>query len=225
MLSKVRDSPESIVLFDEIEKAHPGVGKILLQILNDGQVFDSDSNLLDFRRAFILFTTNAGCRYESTKPVGFSPGGYEVNSAGGETPKVSVKDVQEELWQLGYDEDFLGRNIDYILFGAVSREQIEVVLRRQLERIGKTAELRGYALEYETDVVEHLLAQWQPRFGVRQLTTILRHRIVEQIAIAEVQGELKGVKKIRLDKLPGEDEVGALGARKVEGETITIYVA
>ena len=221
MLSKVRDSPESIVLFDEIEKAHPGVGKILLQILDDGQVFDSDSNLLDFRRSFIVFTTNAGCRYESTKPIGF---GYEVDSAGGETPKVSVNDVQEELRQLGYGEEFLGRNIDYILFAALDREQIEVVLRRQLERLGETAELRGYELEYETDVVEHLLAQWQPRFGVRQLTTILRHRIVEQLAIAEVQGELKRVKKIRLDKLPREDEVGGLGARKVAGETITIYV-
>jgi ATP-dependent Clp protease ATP-binding subunit ClpA len=138
---------------------------------------------------------------------------------------VKVEAVQEELRRLGYGEEFLGRNIDYIVFEGMERDEIETVLERQLQRLGETAELRGYALEYEADVVQHLLAQWQPRFGVRQLTTILRHRIVEQLAIAEVQGELKGVTKIRLDRLPGGESVGGLAARKVEGETITIYVA
>ncbi len=138
---------------------------------------------------------------------------------------MSVEAVQDALRQRGYGEEFLGRNIDYIVFEGLDRGDIEVVLRRQLERLGETAELRGYTLEYDEDAVEHLVAQWQPRFGVRQLTTILRHRIIEQLAIAEVQGELKGVTRIRLEKMPGEDTVVGLAARKVEGDTMTVYVA
>jgi len=227
LLSKVRDYPECIVLFDEIEKAHPGVGKILLQILDEGRVLDTDSNLLDFRRSFIIFTTNAGCTYESTRrPIGFvTPDEFQDNAAGAAAPKVSVEAVQDELRRLGYGEEFLGRNIDYIEFVGLHQADIEVVLRRQLERLGETAELRGFELECGEDVIQHLVAQWQPRFGVRQLTTILRHRIVEQLAIAEVQGELKDVTRIRLEKMPGEDTVVGLAARKVEGDTVTVFVA
>ncbi|HEY6031717.1 MAG TPA: hypothetical protein VIU44_14190, partial [Gaiellaceae bacterium] len=86
-------------------------------------------------------------------------------------------------------------------------------------------DLRGYTLELGKGVLEHLLAEWQPRFGVRQLTTILRHRIVEQLAIAEVQDELQGVKTIRLAKLPTKQKVAGLAARKREGETMIVYVA
>ena len=226
MLSKVRDYPECIVLFDEIEKAHPGVGKVLLQILDEGRVLDTDSNLLDFRRSFIVFTTNAGVTYEATrKPIGFAAGGYEEDAAGEAAPSVRVQDVLDELRRRGYGEEFLGRNIDYIVFEALDRGEIQLVLGRQLAALGETAELRGYALEYGDGVVAHLVAEWQPRFGVRQLTTILRHRIVEQLAIAEVQGELKGVTRIRLEVLPSEAEVAGLAARKVEGETLTVYVA
>jgi ATP-dependent Clp protease ATP-binding subunit ClpA len=229
LLSRVRDYTDSIVLFDEIEKAHPGVGKILLQILDEGRVYDTDSNLLDFRRSFIVFTTNAGCTYESTKvPVGFAlPGQFEANAAGEAAPKVSVKAVQEELRQRGYGEEFLGRNIDYIVFEAMKRDDIEVVLRRQLDGLQQTAELRDLELEYGEDVFEHLVAEWQPRFGVRQLTTILRHRIVEQLAIAEVQGELSGVTRIRLEKLPTTDEgepAAGLAARRRDGDTMIVYV-
>ena len=133
--------------------------------------------------------------------------------------------VQDELRRLGYGEEFLGRNIDYIEFVGLHQADIEVVLRRQLERLGDTAELRGFELECGEDVIQHLVAQWQPRFGVRQLTTILRHRIVEQLEIAEVQGELKDVTRIRLEKMPGEDTVVGLAARKVEGDTVTVFVA
>ncbi len=220
VLSKVRDYTDCVVLFDEIEKAHPALGKLILQILDEGRTYDSDSNLLDFRRSFIVFTSNSGCTYESEKPLGFAS-----NAAGTASPTVNVEAVKEDLRKRGYGEEFLGRNIDYVVFHALEREQVGVVLRRDLEKLGDTAELRGYVLEYGDEVVEHLLAEWQPRFGIRHLTNILRHRIVEQLAIAEVQGELEGVLRIRLEKLPdGDETVAGLAARKVDGETLTIYV-
>ncbi len=227
VLSKVRDFPECIVLFDEIEKAHPAVGKLLLQILDEGRVYDTDSNLLDFRRSFIIFTTNAGCTYETERmPVGFAPPGeYAVNAAGAASPKVSVQAVQDELRSIGYGEEFLGRNIDYIVFEAMERDDVRVVLQRQLESLDRTAELRGYDLEWDDEVFEHLLSEWRPHFGARHLFTILRNRIVEQLAIAEVQGELRDIKRIRLTKRPpGEGRVGDLGTRVTEGDTMTIYV-
>jgi ATP-dependent Clp protease ATP-binding subunit ClpA len=219
VLSKVRDYPDCVVLFDEMEKAHPAVGELILQILDEGRVYDSDSNLLDFRRSFIVFTSNSGCTYESGNPLGFA-----ANAAGESSPTVSVRAVKEDLRRHGYGEEFLGRNIDYVVFEALEREEIRVVLRRELEGLSDTAELQGYVLEYGDDVIDHLLAEWQPRFGVRHLTNILRHRIVEQLAIAEVQGELQGVSRLRLERKPAGDEVAGLGARKVEGDTLTVFV-
>ncbi len=123
MLSKVRDSPESIVLFDEIEKAHPGVGGSSCRSSTTVRYSTATRTSLtsDARSSSSPRTPAAGTSRRSR-----SASDTEVDSAGGETPKVSVNDVQEELRQLGFGEEFLGRNIDYILFAALDREQIEV---------------------------------------------------------------------------------------------------
>ena len=158
VLSKVRDLPESVVLFDEIEKAHPAVGKILLQILDEGRAYDHDDNLLDFRRSFIIFTTNAGCTYESAHhEIGFTAdrwkGVSSANVAGEPVPTVTVEAVQEDLRDRGFGEEFLGRNIDYIVFRGMARADIDTVLRRQLDSLHETAELRGLQLEYGEETI------------------------------------------------------------------------
>ena len=195
LLSKVRDNPESVVLFDEIEKAHPGVGKLLLRIIDVGQEDDSDGNRLDFRRAYIIFTTNAGCTYDRRSSIGFA--GAEAEPAPA-APTVDVEALKAELRQLGLGEEFLARIGEWFAFRGLGPESIGEVVRLQLERLRLKAEERGYTLTWEPAVVVHLAEQWQPRFGVRHLSTILRNRIEEQLGVAEAQGELKGVKAIRL---------------------------
>ena len=88
------------------------------------------------------------------------------------------------------------------MFEGLAREAIREIVGIQLARLRDTADLRGYALGWEPEIVEYLSTAWEPRFGVRHLATILRHRIVEQLSVAEAQGELAGVKRIALDAPP-----------------------
>lgn len=228
VLSRIRDMPESIVLFDEIEKASPSIGKLLLQILDEGRTEDTDGNLLDFRRAFLVFTTNAGTQYDSKRVIGFH-NDVSTDRAGEAAPTVSVKAVKEDLLRRGYGEEFFGRQIDFIVFEALERRDVEVVLERQLASLKGTAELRGYDLTWESAVFKHLLSEWTPRFGARWVFNILRNRIVEQLALADAQGELLGVTQIRLVLRPettpdGGGEIGGLAGRRREGDTMTVLV-
>jgi len=224
ILSKIRDMPECVVLFDEIEKANPVITDLLLQILDEGRVHDTDDNLLDFRRAFIVFTTNAGTSYEGGGgPIGFSPAVAE-NTLGGGIPRVKKEDVLEDLRRRGYREEFLGRNIDFVVFDALTPEAIRIILGRQLDGLDEAAEMQGFEFTWDPGIVDHLVEQWQPRFGVRHLTAILRHRIREQLAIADVQGELGDVESIRLELAVGEG-VGSLPTRRRDGSTMVIELA
>lgn len=222
-LSRIRELPESIVLFDEIEKASSHIGKLLLQILDEGKVEDSDGNVLDFRRSFIVFTTNAGTRY-GARPVGFlGDGSHAVD----QLPSITVDAVKEELRALGYGEEFLGRHLDFVLFHGLTRDAIEMILRQQLEQLRETARARGYALTWSDEIFERLLSGWTPRAGARIAFTILRGRVEEQLALAGIEGQLAGVHRIDLRLLPAGEESDEIGrARRVrEDDALAIYVA
>jgi len=239
LLSKIREMPEAIVLFDEIEKASAHIGKLLLQILDEGKVEDTDGNLLDFRRAFIIFTTNAGARYGRSRSgqAGFF-GDEDV--AEERVPTVTVEAVKEELRGVGYGEEFFGRQIDFVVFTGLTRDVIEQVLRRQLARLAEVAGTRGYALAVGDEVVDHLLTGWTPRVGARFAFTILQQRVEEQLALAEIEGQLDGVRRIHLRLLPAAAEPGAASRevpgggpteeigrarRRREGDTLVVFVA
>ena len=209
LLSQVRERPESVVLFDEIEKADPSVGKLLLQILDDGKIEDADGSVLDFRRAFIVFTTNAGCAYGAR--LGFGAGGRDV-------PRGDVESVRADLRSLGLGEEFLGRISHWFVFESLDGAEIREVIRRQLEKLHGAADTRGFALEWEPAVVEHLAIAWEPRFGVRHLLAILRHRSNEHLSGADGQGELRGGERVRLAVAPpGRGPDGAAAGLRPSG--------
>lgn len=225
LLSRIRDKPESIVLFDEIEKAHPGVSKVLLQIIDKGNVEDNDGNFLDFRRAFIIFTTNAGCVYDSHQ-VGFDRSGAPATTS----PRVDTEALKAELRGLGLGEEFLGRILHWFSFQGLDVDSVEKIIEMQLDRLRRKAEEMAYELSWDADIVGYLSSQWQPRFGVRHLTTILRNRIEEQLSVADAQGELKGVRKIYLEVLDTIDEEEArrfagVAERELQGDTLIINLA
>jgi ATP-dependent Clp protease ATP-binding subunit ClpA len=202
VLSRIRDNPESIVLFDEIEKADPGVGKLLLQIIDDGRCEDNDGNLLDFRRSFIVFTTNAGAVYDQRQTIGFE------KDAGPTEPTTDLDALKNQIRAMGLGEEFLGRIHHFFIFHGLQSDSVEVILRNQLERLGGTAEERGFSFEWDEPVVDHLVSQWQPRLGVRHLISILRNRVVEQLSVADAQKELEGVQTIRLELLAADEREG-----------------
>jgi ATP-dependent Clp protease ATP-binding subunit ClpC len=225
LLSRIRDFPQSVLLFDECEKAGPVLGRLLLQIIDEGKVEDVDGNVLDFRRAYIIFTTNAGCTSER-RPLGFNP----QEQAPLETPAADPEAVKRELRAAGLADEFLGRLTHLILFKGLDRQSLRTILESQLESLRQTSETRGLKLVWSEDLVAHLAAEWQPRFGVRCATTMLRHRIGEQLDLAETQGELKGIRQIRLEVLPlppkaAEPALAGFAARRLEGDTLVISLA
>ena len=117
-----------------------------------------------------------------------------------------------------------------LLFKGLDAASIRTILGRQLEGLRKTSEVKGLQLTWGPELIEHLTAQWQPRFGVRFLSTILRHRIVEQLGVAEAQGELKGAKAIHLEVLKlkadtSNSNLAGIASRQRDGDSLVIRVA
>jgi ATP-dependent Clp protease ATP-binding subunit ClpC len=225
ILSKIRDIPEAIVLFDEIEKADPGVAKALLQILVEGTARDADDNLLDFRRSFLIFTSNAGVSYGSGRvSVGFDMGA----DTGGTAATVTKETVLEDLRRRGLPQEFLARNFKWFIFSELTRSEIPIVIDRQLASLVEMTELHGYELEWDAGIVDYLADQWEPQFGVHHLATIVKNRITEQLSVADAQGELEGVEHIRLERFEAgvEEQASVAGASRTrDGDTLIIKLA
>jgi ATP-dependent Clp protease ATP-binding subunit ClpA len=223
LLGKVRDQPDAVVLFDEFEKADRTVGELLLRLLDEGRAEDSEGNLLDFHRSFFIFTTNAGCQYEERPPFGFP-----VAAPKADGPRVDAEALREHLRAIGLGEEFLARIRHWFLFQGLDTASIRIVIHRQLDGLRQEVEGRGLRWEWDPALVEHLAKQWQPRFGVRHLTTILRHRIIEQLSVADAQGELQGVKIIRLQLAPAAVAGGTaagVATRERREQTLLIHLA
>ena len=156
---------------------------------------DVDGTVLDFRRAYLVFTTNAGCSYDR-RPLGFNAQEQRLL----ETPAADLEAVKRELRAVGLGEEFFGRITHFVLFKGLDQQSIRTILESQLAGLRQTSETRGLALVWADNLVSHLAAEWQPRFGVRCAATMLRHRIGEQLDLAETQGELKGISQIRLER-------------------------
>jgi ATP-dependent Clp protease ATP-binding subunit ClpA len=223
LLGKVRDQPESVVLFDEFDKASPALGKLLLRVLDEGRTEDAEGNLLDFHRAFLIFTTNAGSHYDHAS-LGFVPG-----PAVPDRPVVDEASLRAQLRALGHGEEFLARVGHWFLFQSLDAASIREVIGRQLGRLGQSLREHGLGLEWDEGLVEHLAAQWQPRFGVRHLTTVLSNRVVEQLGVADAQGELRGVTAVRLRLLraaaAGPGGLTGLASRERQADALVINLA
>lgn len=216
LLSAVRDMPECVVLFDEFEKADASVGEVLLRIMDEGKAEDIDGNLLDFRRCYLIFTTNAGCRYEKASTFGFSA------PKTGTTARVDKDQLFQELRGLGLGQEFLARFTHTFMFQGLSRESAAILVRRQLHGLTEIARQRGFALSWDASLEQHLATQWQPHLGVRFLSAILRNRVIEQLSLADAQGELREVSTIVLRPAATAAEPTFLARRTREGQTLFI---
>jgi len=226
VLSHIRDHPECIVLFDEIEKADPNVGELLFRVIDDGQCEDKEGNLLDFRRSFIVFTTNAGAVYQQEKTIGFGPG----SGSGWAGPVTDGAAMRAHFNRMGLGEAFLGRITHFFDFGGLDADAAREILRIQLEAFAETAAEKGHPLEWSEDVLSHLVSGWEPGLGARDVGGLLRNRVVEQVVLADVKGEMDEVKTIRLEVLEarspdGSGELAGLARRTRHKDTLVISLA
>ena len=196
LLSKIRENPRAIVLFDEFEKADPAVGKLLLQIIDTGLQRDNNGALLDFRQTFIIFTSNLGCDYEGESGlVGFAGSqARKIKSV----PVVDEKQLRAELKVMGYGPEFLARIHHIFFFNALSEQAISQIIDQQIEILVNMLSNQGYHLQADPDFSMQMAQNYNPRDGVRGVMHQMRSDFTRSISNAEQSMELEEIESIVL---------------------------
>jgi ATP-dependent Clp protease ATP-binding subunit ClpB len=205
----VRRRPYSVVLFDEIEKAHGDVFNILLQILDDGRVTDSQGRTVDFKNTVIIMTSNIG-----------SPHLLDGIDSEGEIQKSARDAVMNEL-RGSFRPEFLNRVDEIVLFKPLRKEEIVRIVDLQLEEVGERLKTRGLGLKVSIEARAHIAdAGYDPVYGARPLKRYIQRELETKIArsiIAEEFGEgttlvvevLDGVIAVKGESQGGESSAAA----------------
>lgn len=195
----VRRRPYSVVLFDEIEKAHPDVFNVLLQILDDGRLTDSKGRTVDFRNTVLIMTSNLGSR--------------EIQAAEGD--EIQMREAVLQELRINFKPEFLNRIDDIVIFKQLSREQIAKIIEVQLERLRAMLSERGILLVLD-DSARELLARegYDPNYGARPLKRAIQTLIQNPLAVKLLRGEVLPNQTIKLtadgDKMVLQTEVAAV---------------
>jgi ATP-dependent Clp protease ATP-binding subunit ClpB len=177
----VRRRPYQVILFDEVEKAHPDVFNVLLQVLDDGRLTDGQGRTVDFRNTLIIMTSNLGSEYLSSEGVG-----GEVQSV--EALRPLVMDVVRKHFR----PEFLNRIDEIVLFHRLGREQMDGIVRIQLSRVEKLLADRRMSVVID-DGALHWLAErgYDPVYGARPLKRVIQKELVDPIARKLLAGDLE----------------------------------
>ena len=175
----VRRHPYAVVLFDEIEKAHPDVFNSLLQLLDDGRLTDSQGRTVDFKNTVVIMTSNIGSAHLEEG----------LSDTGGEIPEEIRKDVMGHL-RVHFRPEFLNRIDDVVLFKPLTLAEIEIVVGLILQDLGHRLVDRGIDLEI-TEAARHHIAKegYDPVYGARPLKQYLQHELETRIARGLIAGE------------------------------------
>jgi ATP-dependent Clp protease ATP-binding subunit ClpB len=181
----VRRRPYSVVLFDEIEKAHPDVFNALLQILEDGRMTDGQGRTVDFKNTVIIMTSNLG-----SQPI------QEL----GDTNRGELERLVTSVLREAFKPEFLNRVDETIIFNSLGREQIKSIVEIQLRRLRHNLAERKIALEV-TDNAKALIAEkgYDPTYGARPLKRTIQRLIQDPLAIKILEGEFKEGDQVEID--------------------------
>jgi len=184
----VRRRPYSVVLLDEIEKAHPDVFNLLLQILEDGRLTDSQGRVVDFKNTIIIMTSNVGATgITSSTDIGFRPQKDLGVSDSAQYEKMKNK-VMEEVKHT-FRPEFLNRVDEIVVFHQLSREEIQEIVGLELEKVIREVKAQEMHLEVTEDA-KALLAKkgWDPQFGARPLRRAIQREVEDELAEEMLRG-------------------------------------
>jgi ATP-dependent Clp protease ATP-binding subunit ClpB len=198
LTESVRRRPYSVILFDEIEKAHTEVFNVLLQLLDDGRLTDGQGRTVDFRNTVVIMTSNLGNQLWE--------GGREV-----------TRDEINRMLQAHFRPEFLNRIDEIVIFHPLTREHLAEIVEIQLRRVQKLLAERGYTLEIAPEAIEHLAETgYDPDFGARPLKRAIQRELQDPLALQILSGEFKEGDIIRV----GRDEKGLVFMPLVEAEVV-----
>ena len=186
LTEKIRRKPYSVVLFDEIEKAHPDVFNILLQILDDGRLTDSQGRTVDFKNSVIIMTSNVGARKitEKQNSLGFTSDGDESN-------KDTTKLVMEELKSV-FRPEFLNRIDEIIVFDKLTKEDTKKIVSKMLETLTERLHNNKINISFSDSTLEKIAKDgFDEVYGARPLKREIQSKIEDKIAEKMLSGEIK----------------------------------
>jgi ATP-dependent Clp protease ATP-binding subunit ClpB len=186
----VRRRPYSVILFDEIEKGHPDVFNVLLQILDDGRLTDSQGRLVDFRNSVIIMTSNVGSQY-------IVDAGGQLDSRGWEQLEERVRGELRNHFR----PEFLNRVDDIIVFRQLSREDLVQIVDLQLERLERMLAQRHLALDVTPEAKALIASEgYDPVYGARPLKRVIQRLLQNPIALEVLEGNFHEGDTIRVER-------------------------
>ncbi len=189
LTKRIRQKPYSVVLFDEIEKAHPDVFNILLQILEDGILTDSQGRKVDFKNTIIIMTSNVGAKLITSQRSGL---GFSGSQTGASMDDSKIKEnVLRELRDT-FRPEFLNRVDDIIVFHALTKPDIDKIARKMLESLTKRAKEMDITIEFTDTLVEKIgEAGFDPVYGARPLRRAIQSKIEDKLSEEMLEGNIQ----------------------------------
>jgi len=196
LTERIRRRPYAVLLLDEIEKAHPDVYNILLQIMDEGRLTDSFGRMIDFKNVVIIMTSNIGAELiKNNTGFGF----------GKKTPEANyekMRDMLRKEVEHHFRPEFLNRVDDIIVFKPLSKENLQTIVDFELNKVFKRLTEHGFKLELTDRAKEFIIEKgYNPEFGARPLRRAIEHYIEDPLSEAVLRGEFKGKNTIKLDVL------------------------
>jgi ATP-dependent Clp protease ATP-binding subunit ClpB len=184
----VRRRPYSVILLDEIEKAHPDVFNTLLQIMDDGRLTDGQGRTVDFKNAVLIMTSNVGSQYIASE----------------ELEEKAREQVTDALTQT-FPPEFLNRVDDIVIFHRLSKEDLAKIVDIQVARLAARVAERGIEIEL-TDKARELLGDigFDPTYGARPLKRVIQKKLIDVLALRLLEGEFAEGDRVKVDAKKGE---------------------
>jgi ATP-dependent Clp protease ATP-binding subunit ClpC len=199
LTEKVRRKPFSVVLFDEIEKAHPDIFNSLLQILEEGRLTDGQGRVVDFKNTIIIMTTNLGTREISRGALGFSLEGDSQNDYDQMKSRVN-----EEL-KKNFKPEFLNRVDETIVFPQLTREELMQIVDLFIKRLQLRLDERDLKLVLTTSAKDRLIELgYEPSLGARPLRRTVQREIEDEISERILTGTIQSAQDIKVDFVDGK---------------------
>jgi ATP-dependent Clp protease ATP-binding subunit ClpC len=219
LTEKIRRRPYSVVLLDEIEKAHPDVWNMFLQIMEEGRLTDSYGRTVDFKNTILIMTTNVGAEQITNRRQ------FGLGKRDEETTYEKMKETLKSALEQNFRPEFLNRLDDIIVFRALTREDLQKIVDIELDKVFKRLKERGMQLILTPEAREHLIDKgYSPEFGARPLRRAIEQLLEDPLAENLLRGSFNGKDTItvRLEEVDGEEKFifDSTGAPVAEAEQL-----
>ncbi len=198
LTEKVRRRPYSVILFDEIEKAHPEVFNILLQILDDGRLTDSKGRMVNFKNTIIIMTSNLGNEVIKQYSIGFADANNKNEAH--VMPTEEMREKIDKILKDNFKLEFLNRIDEIVVFKSLSKEVLQQIVKLELNKVETRLRDKNIKIRIASKIKKHLAIKgYDTTFGARPLKRLIQNMILDELALDIIEGKIKEGDKVSID--------------------------